>query len=71
MLVLTRSSKPNLSVHVKRNFEDGEVLESADVKKCSITALEGKVYQVSHDLLDAVLAVGYRVRCRLRPTAPR
>jgi hypothetical protein len=62
MVELYQSSRPNISMHIKSIFEEGELLERAVVKQYLTTALDGKRYRVNHYHLDAVLAVGYRVR---------
>ena len=59
---LYQTSKQNVSLHLKNIFAEGELEEKAVVKFCLTTALDGKAYQVRHYHLDAVLAVGYRVR---------
>jgi hypothetical protein len=62
MVALYQSSKANIALHLKNIFEEGELVERAVVKQYLTTALDGKRYQVNHYHLDAVLAVGYRVR---------
>jgi hypothetical protein len=62
MVELYQTSKPNVSMHLKAIFAEGELDENAVVKHFLTTALDGKNYQVGHYHLDAVLAVGYRVR---------
>lgn len=62
MTELYQTSKANLSIHLKNIFAEGELDEKAVVKYFLTTALDGKNYQVGHYHLDAVLAVGYRVR---------
>jgi hypothetical protein len=62
MVELYQTTKPNISMHLKAIFAEGELEERAVVKHFLTTALDGKTYQVGHYHLDAVLAVGYRVR---------
>ena len=62
MVELYQTSKPNVSMHLKAIFAEGELEERAVVKHFLTTALDGKTYQVGHYHLNAVLAVGYRVR---------
>lgn len=62
MVELYQTSKVNISIHLKNIFEEGELDEKAVVKFYLTTASDGKNYQVRHYNLDAVLAVGYRVR---------
>jgi len=59
---LFQSSKPNISMHLRNIFADGELVESSVVKYYLTTAADGKNYQVAYYHLDAILAVGYRVR---------
>jgi hypothetical protein len=62
MAELYQTSKQNVSKHLKAIFDEGELEGKAVVNQSLITALDGKTYQVAHYHLDAVLAVGYRVR---------
>ncbi|MEP7126221.1 MAG: virulence RhuM family protein [Byssovorax sp.] len=62
LVELYQSSKQNISSHLKNIFAEGELNERAVVKNFLTTALDGKAYQVGHYHLDAVIAVGYRVR---------
>lgn len=59
---LFNASKQNISLHLKNLFEDGELDEESVVKESLITAADGKAYQTKLYNLDAILAVGYRVR---------
>jgi hypothetical protein len=62
MAELYQTSKQNISKHLRAIFAEGELEERAVVNYSLTTALDGKGYQVAHYHLDAVLAVGYRVR---------
>ena len=55
-------SKQNISLHLKNIFEDKELNENSVVKDSLTTAADGKRYLVKVYNLDAILAVGYRVR---------
>ena len=59
------ATKQNISLHLKNIFEDGELEQEATVKESLTVQVEGK-REVSRKLalysLDAILAVGYRVR---------
>ncbi|MFZ5994169.1 MAG: virulence RhuM family protein [Thermodesulfobacteriota bacterium] len=59
---LFETTKQNISLHIRNIFEEGELAEGAVVKEYLTTAADGKRYRVKHYNLDAVLAVGYRVR---------
>ena len=62
MAELFQTSKQNISLHLKNLFEEGELDENRVVKEYLTTVPDGKNYRVSHYNLDAILAVGYRVR---------
>lgn len=64
------TSKQNISMHLKRIFDDGELTESSVVKDSFTTASDGKSYRAKHYNLDAIIAVGYRVNSK-RATAFR
>jgi hypothetical protein len=48
--------------HLKNIFEERELDENSVIRKFRITASDSKTYDTKHYNLDAVLAVGYRVR---------
>ena len=56
------TSKQNISLHLQNVFADRELLENSVVKESLTTASDGKRYQVKLYNLDAILAVGFRVR---------
>ncbi|MFT3776249.1 MAG: virulence RhuM family protein [Minicystis sp.] len=62
MAELYQTTKQNISKHLKAIFADGELDPKAVVNQTLTTALDGKTYSVAHYHLEAVLAVGYRVR---------
>lgn len=55
-------SIPTVNEHVKNIFESGELDENSVIRNFRITAIDGKGYDTKHYNLDAILAVGYRVR---------
>ena len=59
---LFSATKQNISLHLKNIFEDGELELISVVKESLTTASDGKGYQTKLYNLDAILAVGYRVR---------
>ena len=59
---LFQTSKQNISLHLKSIFEDRELAADSVVKESLTTAADGKRYQTMLYSLDAILAVGYRVR---------
>ena len=62
MAELFASSKQNIGQHLKSIFEEGELVEASVVKQHFTTAADGKTYSTKLYNLDAILAVGYRVR---------
>lgn len=48
--------------HLKNIFLEQELKEMAVIRNFRITANDGKIYDTKHYNLDAILAVGYRVR---------
>ena len=62
---LFQTSKPNISIHTKNIFEDGELFPEATVKESLTVQTEGKrtvKRTISLYNLDLILAIGYRVR---------
>ena len=62
MSVLFDTTKQNVSLHLKNIFEDRELMEDSVVKDSLTTASDEKQYQTKMYNLDAILAVGFRVR---------
>ncbi len=62
MAELFLATKQNISLHLKNIFEDGELDQDSVVKESLTTAADGKDYRTKLYNLDAILAVGYRVR---------
>jgi hypothetical protein len=62
MAELFDATKQNISLHLKNVFEDGELDTGSVVKESLTTAADGKRYQTLLYNLDAILAVGNRVR---------
>ena len=62
MAELFAATKQNISLHLKNLFEDRELAEDSVVKESLTTAADGKRYPTKLYNLDAILAVGYRVR---------
>ncbi len=59
---LFQTTKQNVSLHLKNLFAEGEIQENAVVKEDLTTAADGKEYRTKLYRLEAILAVGYRVR---------
>lgn len=62
MAELFDATKQNISLHLKNILEDRELDEGSVVKESLTTAADGKAYLTKLYNLDAILAVGYRVR---------
>ena len=62
MAALFDTSKQNISLHLKNILTEGELVEASVVKEYLTTAADGKSYRTLHYNLDAILAVGFRVR---------
>lgn len=62
MAELFQTSKQNIAKHLKAVFADGELMFDSVVNHWLTTAADDKQYRVAYYNLDAILAVGYRVR---------
>ncbi len=62
MAELFQTSKQNIAKHLKAIFAEKELVLDSVVNQRLTTATDGKNYQMAHYNLDAILAVGYRVR---------
>lgn len=62
LVELYQTSKSNISEHIKHIFEEGELEESAVVRKLRTTATDGKTYNMTYYNLDMIISLGYRVR---------
>jgi len=62
LVELFQSSKSNISEHIKHIFEEGELIETAVVRKFRTTAPDGKNYNVAFYNLDVIISIGYRVK---------
>ncbi len=62
MAELFQTSKQNVAKHLKAIFAEQELSADSVVNQRLTTAADGKNYRVAHYNLDAILAVGYRVR---------
>lgn len=59
---LFQTSKQNISLHLKNIFAERELAEDRVVKEYLTTAADGKQYRTKHYNLEAIIAVGYRVK---------
>ena len=62
MAELFQSTKQNISLHIKNTLEEGELEANRVVKEYLTTAADGKKYRTNFYNLEAIIAVGYRVK---------
>jgi len=62
LVEIYKSSKSNISEHLRNIFNDNELDKEVVVRKFRTTAADGKNYQVLHYNLDVIIALGYRVQ---------
>jgi hypothetical protein len=62
MAELFQTTVANINIHLRNIFEQGELSPEAVIKESLITARDGKQYKTKLYRLEAILAVGYRVR---------
>lgn len=62
MAELFQVSVPTVNEHLKNVFLEGELAEEAVIRDFRITATDGKQYLTKHYNLEAIIAVGYRVK---------
>ncbi|NQZ85562.1 MAG: virulence RhuM family protein [Nanoarchaeales archaeon] len=65
LVSLFKSSKSNISEHIKHIFEEDELSSESVVRKFRTTASDGKKYNVDHYNLDLIISVGYRVKSHI------
>ena len=61
MATLYDVSVSAINQHLKRIFEDNELIEESVIKNYLITASDGKSYSTKHYNLQAIIAVGFKV----------
>ncbi|MBI2225405.1 MAG: virulence RhuM family protein [Betaproteobacteria bacterium] len=62
MAELFQTSIPNVSMHIRNVFAEGELQPGAVVKEFLTTAADGKNYQTKLYNLDVIISVGYHVK---------
>jgi hypothetical protein len=62
MAELFQTTLPNINIHLKNIFDEGELSRDSVIKESLITAADGKKYQTLFYNLDAIVSVGYRVK---------
>jgi hypothetical protein len=61
MAALFQTSVPNISMHIRNVFTEGELTASSVVKESLTTAADSKNYATKFYNLDVIISVGYRV----------
>ena len=62
LAALFQTSVPNVSMHIRNVFSEGELQAKSVVKESLITAADGKNYATKFYNLDVIISVGYRVK---------
>ena len=62
MAELFQTTIPNVNIHIKNIFEDGELDPDSVIKDFLTTAADGKNYRTKFYSLDIIISVGYRVK---------
>ena len=62
MAELFQTSIPNVSMHIRNVFGEGELQPGSVVKEFLTTAADGKNYKTSFYNLDVIISAGYRVK---------
>ncbi len=62
MAELFQTSIPNVSMHIRNVFAEGELTADSVVKEFLTTAADGKNYTTKFFNLDVIISVGYRVK---------
>ena len=62
MADLFQTSIPNVSMHIRNVFAEGELPPDSVIKEFLTTAADGKNYRTKFFNLDVIISVGYRVK---------
>lgn len=62
MAIIFNTTKQNVSKHLKKIFEEGELIEDSVVNQWLTTGSDGKEYKTLVYNLDVIISLGYRVR---------
>jgi len=62
MAELFQTTIPNVNIHIKNIFEEGELDPDSVIKFFLTTAVDGKNYRTKFYSLDMIISVGYRVK---------
>ena len=62
MAELFQKDVRTINEHIQNAFDEGELQPDSVIRKFRITAADGKSYDTQHYNLEAIIAVGYRVK---------
>jgi hypothetical protein len=62
MAIIFNTTKQNVSKHLKKIFEEGELVEDSVVNQWLTTRSDGKDYKTLVYNLDVIISLGYRIR---------
>ena len=62
---LFQTSRPNITMHIKNIFDEGELAEISVCKDFLHTASDGKNYKTKSYNLDLIISLGYRVKSQI------
>jgi hypothetical protein len=62
---LFQTTVPNINIHLRNIFLEGELELDSVIKDYLITAADGKGYYTKHYNLDAIISVGYRIKSQV------
>ncbi len=62
MAELFQTTVPNVNMHLRNIFAEGELHADSVIKESLITESDGKNYRTNFYNLDAIISVGYRVK---------
>ncbi|MHC1730359.1 MAG: virulence RhuM family protein [Syntrophobacteraceae bacterium] len=62
MAELFQTSVPNINMHIKNIFDEGELAADSVIQEFLITASDGKNYRTKYYNLDMIISVGYRIK---------
>jgi hypothetical protein len=62
MAALFQTTIPNVNMHLRNIFAEGELQANSVIQEFLITAADGKNYTTKFYNLDAIISVGYRVK---------
>jgi len=62
---LFNTSRPNITMHIKNIFDEGELSEVSVCKDFLHTATDGKKYNTKSYNLDLIISLGYRIKSDL------